>query len=208
VTPYTYLIGWSTQHKYYYGVRYAKGCHPSELWETYRTSSRYVKEFAERYGDPDVIQIRKTFTNINSARHWERRVLRRINAVYRDDFLNRTDNIAILADPQKLSEALKGKKKSDAHCNAMSIAAKRSIEIYGPRRNKCPDRIKKLVIERNKLQTGRNNPRWLGVIITPYGQFDTLKEAGKASGHCASWILRMFKNSPEQYYRVTIGGEH
>jgi hypothetical protein len=32
-TPYTYLIGWSNQNKYYYGVRYAKDCHPNDFWD-------------------------------------------------------------------------------------------------------------------------------------------------------------------------------
>ena len=34
-TPYTYLIGWSNLNKFYYGVRYGKGCHPSDLWVKY-----------------------------------------------------------------------------------------------------------------------------------------------------------------------------
>lgn len=31
-TPYTYLIGWSKQNKFYYGRRTAKNCHPKEFW--------------------------------------------------------------------------------------------------------------------------------------------------------------------------------
>jgi hypothetical protein len=42
-TPYTYLIGWSHLNKWYYGRRTAKGCHPSELWVKYFTSSKSVK---------------------------------------------------------------------------------------------------------------------------------------------------------------------
>ena len=66
--PYTYLIGWSKLNKYYYGVRYAKNCHPSDLWTKYFTSSKYVKQFREENGEPDIIEIRKTFSNIKEIK--------------------------------------------------------------------------------------------------------------------------------------------
>lgn len=85
-TPYTYLIGWTTHNKWYYGVRYSKvssclyesGCHPDDLWVTYFTSSAEVKIFVEKYGHPDVVQVRKTFVNSKKAQDWEDRVLKRI----------------------------------------------------------------------------------------------------------------------------------
>ena len=58
-TPYTYLIGWKSLDKWYYGVRYGKGVHPSDLWVVYFTSSRHVKKFRDDHGEPDVIEIRK-----------------------------------------------------------------------------------------------------------------------------------------------------
>ena len=30
--PYTYLIGWSTLNKYYYGVQFNKKANPDDLW--------------------------------------------------------------------------------------------------------------------------------------------------------------------------------
>lgn len=90
-TPYTYLIGW-TEHKiWYYGVRFAKGCNPYDLWNPYKTSSKYVKRFIEKHGDPDIIQIRKTFTNPEAAQLWEEKVLQKMKVVTRKDFLNKTD---------------------------------------------------------------------------------------------------------------------
>ena len=93
--PYTYLIGWSKHQKYYYGVRYAKGCQPNELWVNYKTSSKAVKKFAKEYGDPDIIMIRKTFKSADDARLWEHKVLKRMNVVNNDKFLNKTDNKSI-----------------------------------------------------------------------------------------------------------------
>lgn len=97
--PYTYLIGWSSHNMWYYGVRYASKCHPSDLWKTYFTSSEYVKEFRIKYGEPDVISIRKVFDSANKARLHEHKVLTRLNAATRSDFLNRSRVIGI--DPNK-----------------------------------------------------------------------------------------------------------
>jgi hypothetical protein len=89
--PYTYFIKWTNQNKWYYGVRYAKDCSPSDFWVEYKTSSKHVKEFVQIHGDPDVIEIRKTFNTAEKARCWEERVLKRTGARYRDDCLNKTD---------------------------------------------------------------------------------------------------------------------
>lgn len=97
--PYTYLIGWSNHGMWYYGVRYAKNADPSELWKKYFTSSKHVKAFAKKYGDPDVIEIRKIFDTADAACIWENKVLKRIKAKSRKDFLNATDNRAIPSTP-------------------------------------------------------------------------------------------------------------
>lgn len=91
-TPYTYLIGWTTYNKWYYGARWAKNCNPSDLWVTYFTSSKYVKGFRELLGEPDIIQIRKVFKDGESCRVYEQKVLKRVKAVEKETFLNRTDN--------------------------------------------------------------------------------------------------------------------
>jgi hypothetical protein len=59
----------------------------------------FVKAFAHKHGDPDVIQIRKIFDAADSACKWENKVLKRIRAKFRKDFLNATDNLAIPATP-------------------------------------------------------------------------------------------------------------
>lgn len=93
--PYTYLIGWSSINKWYYGVRFCKNCHPSDLWVKYFTSSKLVKKLRESIGEPDVVQVRKTFNNSNSARIWENKVLKKLNVIHEDKWLNQTDNISI-----------------------------------------------------------------------------------------------------------------
>lgn len=76
--PYTYVIGWKDQDKWYYGCRYAKGCHPTDLWKTYFTSSNLVKRYREKYGEPTVIQIRKVFESAEKCILWENKVIRKL----------------------------------------------------------------------------------------------------------------------------------
>lgn len=118
--PYTYLIGWSALDKYYYGVRYAKNCNPLDLWVKYFTSSKKVKEYRSIYGDPDIVQIRKTFNSIDEARLWEHKVLKRLDVINSDKWLNNTNNISFsyeisIAASKKAAELKRGQSHSDDH---------------------------------------------------------------------------------------------
>lgn len=94
-TPYTYLIGWSNHQKYYYGARWAKNCHPDELWKTYFTSSKHVHDFWKEHGEPDIIQVRKIFSTKEQVRQWEHKVLRRIGVKNNSKWLNITTSLGI-----------------------------------------------------------------------------------------------------------------
>ena len=51
---YTYLIGWPDHNKWYYGVRYAKGSDPADLWNPYTTSSNLkldLRNYARHHGN-------------------------------------------------------------------------------------------------------------------------------------------------------------
>ena len=86
--PFTYYLHWSAQNKSYYGVRFAVGCDPKDLWRTYFTSSKHVKKFVAQFGDPDVIEIRKRFSLPEAAIRWEHKVLRRLKVLETDAWLN------------------------------------------------------------------------------------------------------------------------
>ncbi len=90
--PYTYLIGWSSLNKWYYGARYGKNCQPSDLWVLYFTSSQYVAEFREKYGEPDVISVRRTFDTPLACHQWESKVLHRLNVAKDPKWLNRSNS--------------------------------------------------------------------------------------------------------------------
>jgi hypothetical protein len=106
--PFTYLVKHIPTNRYYYGVRYKKGCHPNDLWKKYFTSSRKVKGLIRRYGKKSFIfEIRKTFKTAKQAYNWEHKVLRRMKVIHRDDFLNLTDHLSV--DPKHLSKLNRGK---------------------------------------------------------------------------------------------------
>lgn len=93
--PYTYRIGWSKTGVYYYGVRYAKDCHPDDLWVSYFTSSKHVDNYTAKHGAPDILEIRRTFATVNEAQDWENDVIRRGRLVENQSYLNYTNNKAI-----------------------------------------------------------------------------------------------------------------
>jgi hypothetical protein len=112
-TPFTYLIGWRKLDKWYYGVRYAKNCHPSDLMQTYFTSSINVKKFIETNGMPDVIQVRKIFCDKTSAINWENKTIMRMAMVEDDRFLNRCHSKSV--HPDDARKHLAGKTYEEAY---------------------------------------------------------------------------------------------
>lgn len=97
--PYTYIIRHIPSNTVYYGCRYAKGCSPDDLWKTYFTSSKYVKNLIKADGlESFVVKIRRVFSSVEKCREWESKVLKRMNVIQRKDFINKTTNKSI--DPE------------------------------------------------------------------------------------------------------------
>lgn len=123
--PYCYYIGWSTEGKYYYGVKYGQDANPDTLWKDYFTSSTYVKEMREKFGEPDIIQIRKTFNSPKEAIVWECKVLNRLDAIHKPQWLNKHNGKALYHDAEvraKQSKAVKGRVRTKEHSEAISKA--------------------------------------------------------------------------------------
>lgn len=77
--PFTYRVTHAPSGTWYYGVRYAKGCHPSDLFKSYFTSSDLVSKLLTTDGPESFqIEVRKTFESVEHAINWEKRVLRKI----------------------------------------------------------------------------------------------------------------------------------
>jgi hypothetical protein len=116
-TPFTYLVGWPDHGLFYYGVRYRKGCEPSDLWTKYFTSSKYVAETRRTLGEPTLIEVRRTFGSEQEARSWETRVLIKIDAQHHPKFLNRSNLPAYPSEKtpehiENIAAKLRGQKRT------------------------------------------------------------------------------------------------
>jgi hypothetical protein len=159
-TPYTYVIGWTHLNKYYYGVRYAKKCNPSDLWISYFTSSKSVQRLREKEGEPDIKQIRKVFDNTKSAILWEAKVLRRLDVLKNDKWLNQ--NIAgATGDLKDRPHPNKGKKLGPLSIEAKAKMSE-SKKRYYSNGGKGPNFGKSLSEEHKRKisasSKGRSNP--------------------------------------------------
>lgn len=130
-TPYTYILEWTAQNKRYIGARWAAGCHPSDLWTEYFTSSKYVEKFVALYGPPDVILIDQTFDSALDAMTREQELQYKFNVRYNDDFLNKAvAGVWDHNDPDikaKMSSSQLGKKHTQEHKDKIGIASKNTV---------------------------------------------------------------------------------
>jgi len=119
-TPYTYHIAWTQLGQHYYGVRYANGCSPEDFWVRYFTSSETVRQYREQYGEPDVIEVRKTFDCPEKAMLWECKVLKRLKAAQSDKWLNKNNGYKDFVIGPGILAPHYGKKHSDETRQKMS----------------------------------------------------------------------------------------
>ena len=133
-TPYTYRIRWSKTGMNYYGVRYAKNCHPSDLFVTYFTSSGYVAEYIKEHGAPDIIQVRRIFSGadrVTRAILHENRVLQKTGAVNRKDYLNLNDTLSFPNSPEVVAKRMATRSDPEWIKNHSGTNSKKSdITIY------------------------------------------------------------------------------
>lgn len=88
---YTYIVGWKNSDRWYYGYRWVNRNPKDDLWVRYFTSSKIVKAYVEKHGNPDVIKISREFADSASARNHESRFLKRVDAKNSDRWLNQTN---------------------------------------------------------------------------------------------------------------------
>lgn len=141
-TPYTYFIEWTSHNMRYYGVRFAtkanclyeSGCHPDDFWVTYFTSSKLVKDFIKKYGQPDIIRIDKTFKTSKEARDYEHNILTFLDVRNNSLWLNKSSGKCLETSgpkseqtKKKISDSQKGVKRgppSKEHREKISAANK------------------------------------------------------------------------------------
>lgn len=94
---FTYLIINKTNLKWYYGVRYAKNCKLTDIFTKYFTSSVEIKELIKEFGTEMFdVSIRKTFDDIEIAKLWEVRVLKRMKVRTNPNSYNKHYNLGFV----------------------------------------------------------------------------------------------------------------
>jgi hypothetical protein len=156
--PYVYLIGWSTQDRYYIGAEYSnnkqKIANPANLWTVYFTSSKTkVRGFVADYGDPDIIQIRKTFRNAKAARKYEHKVLRRLGAVDHPKLLNEHNGGETFCITGPLSSEHKAKLSKSHIGKTHSTETKEKLSKVNMGKTLSPE-------TRNKQSKARKGRNW------------------------------------------------
>jgi hypothetical protein len=147
---YTYIIK-CPNGKSYYGYRSANKVSPEDdLWKVYFTSSKFIKELREQYGDAEFdASVDKTFESAEEAHEYETKFLTENDCVHSDDWLNQQCfPVFVMTEEikKKISEAKKGVKLSDEHRKKMS---------EGRKGMKLSDKHRKSISE---SKMGENNP--------------------------------------------------
>lgn len=188
---YTYHIEWSKHNKHYYGVRLANKCLPeNDLWVVYFTSSNIVKKYRKEYGEPDIIQVDKMFETRKDAVEYESSFLKENDCVYSTDWLNQAawpliDNrgekhplygkTATPETKRKMSESRTGTTRSAETKEKMSASQSgKNNGFYGRKHNQ--EALEKISI-RSKMMIGSNNANFIGYYITPWGKYESIREA-------------------------------
>lgn len=159
--PYTYLIGWSKLNLFYYGVRFSKNCHPDDLFKTYFTSSAEVKKIRLEHGNPDIIEIRKTFESAEKARKWEHKVLARMKVANNDKWINKTEILPILHSEKTIKKMLENQKKT--------MLEKYGVE-YSSQRPEFKELVKQTKLEKYNDENYVNEEKIKQTNLKKYGK--------------------------------------
>jgi len=128
--PYTYYLYHIPTGMKYYGVRMKPKDEPKrDLWINYFSSSRGVKALIKMYGEGSFRpEIRKEFDNPTEALIYEQKVIDRIRAVERKDWLNQSRsfgpyhyNRAGWKHSDETKRKMRGRKHSDETKRKMSF---------------------------------------------------------------------------------------
>lgn len=193
--PYTYVIT-APNGQRYYGVRYAKNCHPSDLWVTYFTSSKHVKKLILENNINDFkFEIRKIFTNTEDALNWEERVLTKLKVKSNQNWINVTNsrgwksmkgdlNPSKREDVKlKISLANKGKLRPD-----QSKRLKENHHMKDPEIAKKTSNTRKqkfITGELVSLTKGQKRPEISGELHPRFGKiYKALSDANKQEHTC------------------------
>ena len=167
---YTYLVINNVTKMFYYGARYSEKAKLDDLFTSYFTSSKLVKNDIDKYGkEVFSFEIRRIFSNAEDCLRWEYKVLRRLKVKDREDCYNLTNGGAVfnssksmkmnnpMTNPESLNKSVEGKKMSRAagkhRKSAPSAEGRRRIS----KRMKENNPMKNPEVSRRMAETRKQN---------------------------------------------------
>lgn len=210
--PFTYLIGWTEHNLWYYGVRFAKGCSPDDLWTTYFTSSEIVANTRTTLGEPNIVQVRKQFLSEADAKRWEDKVLSSIPIEKRQHWLNQTFSSfrgvvftetirkrigekskgrkCKLETRDKISQSMKGIKRSEETKKKVSESRKQTIAKQGNAglASMHSEEVKEKVREKNRIRNKENPPNKGRIWICNSNERKMIKPEDFSEYELKGWI--------------------
>lgn len=166
--PYTYFIFWRETGQKYYGCQYGANANPENILNhSYKTSSKYVKNYWDLYGPPDTIVIHRIFNTAKECREYEHFYLTRVGAIKKPDWLNKTNNKAICTDnynPDSWKNSHQSRKKHLAEDE--DFRKYMADKFINAMQSESASIKRKQTFKERKHSQGKNNPRF-GAILAP-----------------------------------------
>jgi hypothetical protein len=151
---YTYLVINKITGMFYYGARYSARALPEDLWNTYYTSSKLVKNDIATYGkDAFYFEVRKTFGTVEECLRWEYRVLVRIKAKQRLDCYNLTNGGAIFNSSKQMR--MQNPMRDERSVSKM-VETKKKLRVAGLHKSVAPNTKQGLRVLSEKMMADKN----------------------------------------------------
>ena len=205
--PYCYFIGWPELNKFYYGVKFGTDANPENFWKTYFTSSNLVAQYRHQYGEPTLIEVRKIFDSDKyksfgqaqqAATEHENKVIRRMNMIFEDRFLNCSNNVCHrtgerMTNHTKYRNEKFGQYHSEEGLESMREFNKVYSKLHNPM-NRPEVKIKHLDSIAKKIGYA-NHQTYLFIIQTAFEKYKTVKTTAEKTGHSQYAIRHLLLNN-------------
>lgn len=200
-TPFTYVIRFPMFNQIYYGVKYAKGCKPKDLGNTYFSSSKTVQRLLKQDVNA-IFEIRKVFNSVEKAKQFETRFLQRINARDNPRFLNKHNNDGLYpVDNSGFKNpafgkpgTMLGKKHKQQSKDKIALAITGEKNPFHGKKHK-PETALQISLN----QRGHMHHAFKGWYITPNGKFGSAREAERVTGEPRRKISKQCKEGLNGY---------
>lgn len=230
-SPFVYVIRDVTNNKRYGGVKFAKGCKPSDLLSSYFTSSKIVKSLIAS-GREFVIDNIIEFDTKEEAIEFEELMLQMVNASTSEDWYNQAIGKAI--NPEVVKQTCLEKygvaswmstetakqsglgfkegntfgcfKRNEETKRRMSLAFTGRDFSEEHRRRISESKLGKKASEAVRLRMSESrqrgkHPRAIP-IHTPDGNFDCIKDAAEFYGVSSGCIRKWLISKSDLFYKI------